>query len=116
MKKITTPFGKFGPFENITVSDDRYICDGFNFFFTVIGQGEILEASPDDFLMIRPGADEQWAAIRSERNSKLSACDWTQLPDAPVDKLAWAAYRQELRDITTQPDPFNIVWPIAPGA
>ena len=41
----------------------------------------------------------------------LKDCDWTQLLDSPVDKTAWATYRQELRDITTQPDPFNITWP-----
>lgn len=58
----------------------------------------------------------QWDSVRTERNRKLADCDWTQLPDAPVDAAAWAAYRQELRDITTQDDPFNIVWPIAPGA
>lgn len=56
----------------------------------------------------------QWAVVRGERNSRLAACDWTQLPDAPVDAAAWATYRQELRDITDQPDPFNIVWPQEP--
>jgi len=58
--------------------------------------------------------DEQWAVVREERNEKLAECDWTQLPDAPVDKAAWATYRQELRDITLQPDPFNIIWPTPP--
>lgn len=56
----------------------------------------------------------QWDRIRAERNKKLADCDWTQLPDAPVDAAAWATYRQELRDITNQPDPFAIVWPTAP--
>jgi len=56
----------------------------------------------------------QWDSIRTERNKKLADCDWTQLPDAPVDATAWAAYRQELRDITTQTDPFNITWPQEP--
>lgn len=54
-------------------------------------------------------------AIRAERNAKLTACDWTQLPDAPVDAEAWAEYRQALRDITDQPDPFAIVWPQTPA-
>lgn len=58
----------------------------------------------------------QWAAVRAERNAKLAACDWTQLSDAPVDSAAWAAYRQALRDITTQSDPFNITWPQEPSA
>lgn len=56
-----------------------------------------------------------FAAIRIERNAKLSASDWTQLPDAPVDALAWAEYRQTLRDITETADPFAVVWPDAPN-
>ena len=54
--------------------------------------------------------------IRSERNRLLTDSDWTQLPDSPADKTAWATYRQQLRDITNQTDPFNIVWPIAPAS
>lgn len=55
--------------------------------------------------------DTQWTVIRNQRNQMLKDCDWTQLTDAPVDKAAWATYRQALRDITTQTNPFNIVWP-----
>jgi hypothetical protein len=55
--------------------------------------------------------DAQWSAIRSARNELLKDSDWTQLEDSPVDKAKWAAYRQELRDITTQDDPFKITWP-----
>ena len=53
----------------------------------------------------------QWSVVRAERNKLLADCDWTQLPDAPVDAAAWATYRQSLRDITSQANPFNIVWP-----
>ena len=53
----------------------------------------------------------QWNVIREERNRLLGDCDWTQLPDAPVDAAVWAVYRQALRDITSQANPFNIVWP-----
>lgn len=60
--------------------------------------------------------DVEWVVVRAERNAKLAASDWTQLPDAPVDAAAWAEYRQTLRDVTDQADPFNIVWPTAPGA
>lgn len=58
----------------------------------------------------------QWANVRQERNARLAACDWTQLPDTPVDSLAWAEYRQALRDITEQASPFTITWPLEPGA
>ena len=55
--------------------------------------------------------DTQWQVVRTQRNQMLKDSDWTQLSDSPVDKTAWATYRQELRDITQQPDPFNITWP-----
>ena len=57
----------------------------------------------------------EWKSVRAERNAKLAKCDWTQLSDAPVDAAAWAVYRQALRDITTQANPFNIVWPAEPS-
>lgn len=56
----------------------------------------------------------QWADIRNDRNIRLALCDWTQLADSPADKAAWASYRQALRDVTEQADPFNIVWPVEP--
>jgi hypothetical protein len=56
------------------------------------------------------------AEIRATRNAKLAACDWTQLPDAPVDAAAWADYRQALRDVTAQPGfPDAVIWPAAPA-
>lgn len=59
--------------------------------------------------------DDAWTALRNERNRKLYACDWTQLPDSPVNKEEWAVYRQALRDITvTTTDPFHPVWPTEP--
>ena len=57
---------------------------------------------------------QQWQQVREQRNELLAECDWTQLPDAPVDQAEWATYRQALRDITGQADPFAIVWPVAP--
>lgn len=58
--------------------------------------------------------EKQWVRVRQERNSKLTACDWTQLPDAPVNAADWTEYRQALRDITNQDDPFDISWPTKP--
>ena len=55
--------------------------------------------------------DTQWAVVRNQRNQMLKDCDWTQLSDSPVERIIWAMYRQELRDVTKQSDPFNITWP-----
>ena len=58
---------------------------------------------------------EQASAVRKTRGDKLAQSDWTQVADAPVDKEAWATYRQALRDITTQTGfPWEITWPDAP--
>jgi hypothetical protein len=54
-------------------------------------------------------------AVRNERNALLAASDWTQLADATVDKAAWAAYRQALRDIPQQAGfPYNVTYPVTP--
>ena len=57
-----------------------------------------------------------WADIRSRRNNLLNTCDYTQMPDFPGDKEAWATYRQALRDIPQAfANPADVIWPTAPG-
>jgi hypothetical protein len=59
--------------------------------------------------------DGKAVEVRTERNKLLSESDWTQLSDAPVDKTAWATYRQALRDVPTQSGfPWTVTWPDAP--
>jgi len=56
-----------------------------------------------------------WRELRLERNKRLIDCDWTQVPDAPVNQAAWATYRQALRDLPDNTtDPRNPVWPEKP--
>jgi len=58
---------------------------------------------------------QQETSVRNQRNYLLSACDWTQIADAPVDATAWAAYRQALRDVTAQSGfPQTVDWPVKP--
>lgn len=59
----------------------------------------------------------QWGDVRTERNRLLTECDWTQFQDSPISgsKLTeWQTYRQSLRDITSQSNPFEISWPTKP--
>jgi len=59
--------------------------------------------------------EEKATNIRQNRNAKLTLCDWTQVADAPVDKTAWATYRQSLRDVPSQAEfPTTIAWPTKP--
>ena len=47
--------------------------------------------------------------MRAVRNDLLAQSDWTQVADAPVDRQAWATYRQALRD-------FPATWKTGPTA
>lgn len=47
--------------------------------------------------------------MRKVRDSMLKESDWTQVADAPVDREAWATYRQALRD-------FPATWAVSPTA
>jgi len=60
---------------------------------------------------------DEWfvARMRTIRDRLLVESDWTQLPDAPVDRAAWAKYRQALRDFPAKwtPGP-TVTFPEAP--
>jgi hypothetical protein len=64
-------------------------------------------------------AAQQMEQLRAERNNRLALCDWTQVADAPLSveqKAAWAAYRQELRDLPENTeDAANPEWPSQPA-
>ncbi len=53
--------------------------------------------------------------MRLHRDRLLVESDWTQLPDAPVDRAAWAKYRQALRDFPAKWTPApTVTFPEAP--
>jgi Phage tail assembly chaperone protein len=60
----------------------------------------------------------QWASVRAQQKQKLYESDWTcSVTDYEVpNKDQWITYRQALRDVTKQTDPFNIEWPTRPSA
>lgn len=58
--------------------------------------------------------------LRPERDRRLAASDWTQMPDSPLtteQKQAWAAYRKSLRDLpaAVKAPTASIPWPAEPG-
>ena len=72
---------------------------------------------------------EEWALdserlfqeLRVERNNRLYNCDWTQIPDAPINSEQvglWKLYRQSLRDFPDSCTNINslegLVWPTPP--
>jgi hypothetical protein len=53
--------------------------------------------------------------VRADRDKQLAETDWTQVADSPVDKEAWATYRQALRDVPAQAGfPWDVTWPESP--
>lgn len=55
----------------------------------------------------------EWKNIRDQRNTKLKDTDWRASSDLTLSD-EWKAYRQALRDVPTQSDPYNITWPTEP--
>ena len=61
-----------------------------------------------------------WWMVRQVRDEKLKSSDWTDTMSA-IDRLgverfnAWQQYRQALRDVPLQGDPYAVVWPVQPG-
>lgn len=117
-----TSFTEYDPetglISRIVVTDDEFVPrENFSF---------IEGAYSDNMFVIRGGEPisvevqekgiDDWVLFKVERNNRLSASDWTQLPDAPVDQAAWAEYRQALRDLPDNTsDPSNPVWPTPPS-
>lgn len=56
--------------------------------------------------------------VRAQRDSLLTACDWTQVADGPLTSdqvTAWRTYRTALRNMPAQPGfPDTVTWPTQP--
>lgn len=81
-----------------------------------VSQRQIVDIAAEEVVAREPAL--AWPLARKRRDSLLRDCDWAALPDVPLSterRQQWQAYRQALRDITDQPDPFNIVWPTPPA-
>jgi hypothetical protein len=102
---VTPPF--FNPATQKRVEKDALLVDGI---WTQVYAVEELDEEER-----QTSAAEQTRSVRQQRDKKLKDSDWTQVIDAPVDQAAWAAYRQALRDVTSQTGfPWTIEWPVAP--
>ena len=72
--------------------------------------------SEDGSVTLVPNVEWQWTSVRTQQRQKLYDSDWTcSVTDYEVpNKSEWVQYRAQLRDVTLQTDPFNIVWPQRP--
>lgn len=56
--------------------------------------------------------------MRAQRSAAIAASDWTQLPDTALpaaQRIAWASYRQALRDLPQQSGFPHVAFPVAPS-
>jgi len=63
--------------------------------------------------------ETEWPLVRAKRDNLLAQTDWVTARayerGEPVPQN-YLIYRQALRDITNQSDPFNITWPVLENA
>jgi hypothetical protein len=96
--------------ENSVVTGQTFVIEGTE----VVQYEQVREKTQQE---IDQETTTMWQNIRSKRNTLLLGSDWTQLVDCPLTeekKTEWQMYRQQLRDITNQEDPYNISWPTEP--
>ena len=58
--------------------------------------------------------NNKWEKVRTTRNQLLANTDWRASSDLTLSD-EWKTYRQALRDVPTQSDPYNITWPTEPS-
>ena len=107
---LVNPPINFKPLYNKKYIEVMPICISGSYFQNYIEQ----DLSSEE---LESNRINEWDGVRIRRNKFLLDSDWTQLSDSPLSeskKSEWSIYRQSLRDITLQEDPFNIVWPTKP--
>lgn len=105
------PVTSFIEENNLNYIDVEEELDLGNFEYRIIDE-QVVKGNPVAGPTQQELVEAEWTVVREKRNKLLLESDWTQLPDVPSElKAKWAIYRQALRDITTQLDPFNIVYP-----
>jgi hypothetical protein len=115
--EVLENFGVY-PVESVEVTDDytKNIVEGTPTLSgsVYIQTWNITDATEEE---INIKIAEKWLEVRDIRDSLLSQSDWTQFQDSPISGSTlteWQTYRQSLRDITSQSNPFDLVWPSKP--
>lgn len=66
MKQLNSVQGVFGPFSSIQTLEDRYICDGMDFQFDVIGDAVI-----EDYV-VQPASSQSIDAAKVKKNQQIN--------------------------------------------
>lgn len=86
---------------------------------TTDSEGTVTSAA-DNEAAYKAGIDSTAGTnVRKERDTKLTATDWTQMADSQLSdevKATWVTYRQALRDLPTASGfPHTMTWPTKPS-
>ena len=99
-------------------------------WFTKFVAGPVFTDTTDSEGTVTTAADNEAAyranfdsivgtAVRTERDTKLTETDWTQLADSQLSdevKATWVTYRQALRDLPSASGfPHTMTWPTKPS-
>jgi len=76
----------------------------------------VIAGDQPEFIVDQDAVAQQWRNVKEGRNQQLAASDWICSVSDFVHpkKDEFVVYRQALRDITSQANPFALVWPAAP--
>ena len=101
--------------EYVEGTPDGDVDNGFHQIWTL--QNKTFSTSDEETTANNLHTQNQWSVIRGERKYRLEMTDWeitkhTEKGTAIPESLK--TYRQALRDITDQADPFDITWPAKP--
>lgn len=115
---MSSPFPPPSPFP--PVPDEHTYYRSYDVATITIGVYDCFgNIMPDTVSPIVESITEEQAIelVRIERNHRLVACDWTQLPDVPLtteEIEEWRVYRQQLRDFPNVLVWNESQWPVAP--
>jgi hypothetical protein len=113
----TVPCGSFltGPWSDFITAPVPEGADTETLGVTKDGDGAYVFCV--DPAKVQAKTDQAWLDVRAQQRDLLYKSDWTcSVTDYEVpNKAGWITYRQALRDVTTQSDPFAIVWPPVPS-
>jgi hypothetical protein len=111
-------FAEFDEVHPFTASDTDPEDHGVSIYNDIVSgkYGPIGDYVPP----LPPTTEQLWRRVRDRRDTLLTQSDILVLPDrwnsyTEQKQNALSAYRQALRDITTQSDPSNIDWPTIPN-
>jgi hypothetical protein len=96
MKALTTPAGNFGPFKSIEVLADRYRCDNTDLPFSVVGQGQIVDADTIDW----PAPPVPVPEVVTMRQARLALLQAGKLADVDAAILALPSPDKETAQIS----------------